>query len=219
MGDLRLAALLAAAAVSVLAAGCYTQPKRTQSADLHRVEQLLPGHYDDSASGGTVSLTVVQIESLMLGSPAFYLRLTDSAHPGRLPEQRIVVLTELGKQVLETQWLLADPPRWRDGANSPELFTALQPPDVKPLRGCSLVWTKQGDRFSGEGDPQKCPAGAVFDPDAPLAALHVNLSTEGLVFSAPSPPAARGSAGAQGSAAAPAAAASGRVLRLKRRAE
>ncbi len=223
-------ALPASLVLAALLGGCYTQPKHTTSADLVRLEQLLPGRYDQrasaasgSASAPSIEVRIVTIQSLMLGSPAFYLRATDARDPDRMPEQRIVVFKELGKQLVETQWLLSDPARWREGASSPELFTSLQPPDLKPLRGCSLVWTREGERFTGEGDPDKCPAGAAADTDSPLAALRVELSPEELVLGSVSPKTGPSGSPTGPSSGSPSASASGspgmKPLHLQRRVE
>lgn len=204
---MRWLALTAAPLLAAMMAGCASPQPKTKDADLTKIDQWLPGHYDNRtqieeertagrAPDPELSLIIVPIESLMLGNHAFYLEQTRAESAGHSPAQRIVVFSIVGKELVEAQFTLAEPARWRDGAQNPELFTSLQQPDLKPLRGCGLVWKRTGARYTGEGDAARCRASAPSGAGAVLGAMRAEITAEEVAFgarkvaTASSPPAA-----------------------------
>ncbi len=164
---------------AALLGGCTTPQGGKPDVQLLQLAGLLPGHYDNAAqveadmSAGrpphdAVSVVIVPVDSLTVGEHAFYLQQSDSADPHHITVQRIFSLAAAKDAVVEAVWSLAEPRRWREGAANPELFSALQYPDLKLLAGCSLAWKKEGDKFTATNDMAHCHAtppearGAVF---------------------------------------------------------
>ena len=173
------AALLPAGIAMTLLAGCSQPQQSAEDLRLLQLAGLLQGRYDnaaqveaDRAAGRTphpaVTVAIVQIDSLTVGEHAFYLQLTDADDPKHILEQRVFSLQAGKGGIIQTLWSLAEPARWRAGASQSELFSALQYPDIKQLTGCSLLWKKAGDKFTGANDMTHCHAtppeahGAVF---------------------------------------------------------
>jgi hypothetical protein len=183
--------------LAVVAAGCSgtPRPKVTVDSELAKLDQWLPGHYDnraqiaaDRAAGGRpdpeISLTVVAIEP-MLEMHAFYLEeAPDEAH-GRHVQKRIAIFSgapEKGKGLIEAQFTLVDPERWRGAASDPDLFKSIQPPDLKGLRGCGLNWKREGTTFTGTGEPDRCSASAPPGAGSVLGAMKIELTASELAF-------------------------------------
>ena len=175
------AAVLLPAGIAAMAllAGCSQPQQSPEDLRLLQLAGLLQGRYDNAAqveadrsAGRTphpaVNVAIVQIDSLTVSEHAFYLQVTDAADPQHILEQRVFSLQADKGGIVQTLWSLAEPARWRAGASQPELFSALQYPDIKLLTGCSLLWKKAGDKFTGVNDMTHCHAtppeahGAVF---------------------------------------------------------
>ncbi len=178
--------------VAVLVASCATQGK-TGDADLTHVDQWLPGHYDNRAqvaddrrAGRTPhdarTLNIATVNSLMVGQHVFYLEERTADDAKRLVQQRIISFDIVGSFIVETPWDLTDPPRWREGGSNPDLFTSLQPRDLKQVRGCQLTWKKDGTRFVGMDDRQRCRTSAADDSTLFLE-IRIELSADGLGWS------------------------------------
>jgi len=177
---------------AALIAGCATQGK-TGDADLVHLDQWLPGHYDNRAqvaddrrAGRTPhdarTLTIAPVNSLMVGQHVFYLEERTADDAKRLLQQRIISFDIVGSFIVETPWDLTDPPRWREGGSNPDLFTSLQPRDLKQVRGCQLTWKKDGSRFVGMDDRQRCRTSAPDDSTIFLE-TRIELSSDGLGLS------------------------------------
>ncbi len=160
--------LLLAAACVALAASCATQAKRDQ-AEADAIAEMLPGHYDNQAQVAedqragrkpheALILSVTPIDAAEIGVRMFYLHETASG-TGEIKLQRLLSVGLIDGKIVATLWSFTEPQRWRDGDTTPELFTSLQPPDVKAMRGCNLVWKKDGTRFTASNEPGKCEPG------------------------------------------------------------
>jgi hypothetical protein len=162
-GALRIAVVACAA----LAVGCAVEKaKHERDADLQLISDWLPGHYNNEAQiaedrrlgrvpHDAFTLSIVQVHAGEIGVQMFYLQeMTSGAREIKL--QRLISMGITNDKVVATMWSFTDPPRWREGDTTPELFTSLQPPDLKVMRGCNLVWKKQGDQFTASNELGKC---------------------------------------------------------------
>lgn len=161
--SLRLALLACAA----LAVGCASQQaKHQRDADLEQIDEWLPGHYDNTAQVAedrrlgrvpheALTLRLVQVHAGEIGVQMFYLQ--EMRHGSReIKLQRLLSMGIANDQIVATLWSFTDPPRWREGDTTPELFDGLQPPDVQALHGCNLIFKKEGSRFTAADKPGKC---------------------------------------------------------------
>ncbi len=155
-----------AAAMAALAAGCAGQVKR-ERVELAALGAWLPGYYDnqaqvraDTAAGrpgrAALRLAMIPVDAELIGTHVYYLQETTAGRTPHVTMQRLVAFTATPSGILESQWSFTDPTRWIGAAQSPELFTALQPGDVRHLEGCDLKWTRQGGRFEASDDPHEC---------------------------------------------------------------
>jgi hypothetical protein len=164
LNRLKLAMLLAATAAF---GGCATPQQGKGDVLLLQVEGWLPGHYDNRAQVATdrkhggpvhaaISAVIVRVDSLTVGEHVYYMQESDSDDPQHLIAQYILSFDVVKDRIVEAVWSLAEPKRWRDGAEQPELLASLQPPDLKLLTGCSLEWKKTTDGFSAANDQKLC---------------------------------------------------------------
>ncbi len=161
------AAVLLIAAAAALAAGCAGQEKRLD-ADLLQLTEWLPGFYDNQvqiaadrqagrAPHESLILTVVPVDTEQLGTGhVFYMQEMTAGDSRRVTMQRLLSFSTTKDGIAETMWTLTDPERWQAAVTTPELFTALQPDDMRPVRGCDLKWKKEGERFTASNDPSRC---------------------------------------------------------------
>ena len=186
------AALLAAAMVSL--GGCETAPASKAETDEVLLESWLLGHYDNRAQvatdrkhGGYVhpatSAVIVRAESLMVGDHVLYMQLYDTDVPTHLTEQFIISLTVAKDKIVEAVWAFAEPTRWKNAADSPEILSALQPADLKLLQGCSLEWQKTPDEFTASNDQKLCHSTPVAVPAAVAAHWRLELKADQLGIS------------------------------------
>ncbi|HTX24599.1 MAG TPA: CpcT/CpeT family chromophore lyase [Steroidobacteraceae bacterium] len=162
-----LLVLLAAA----LAAGCASETKR-HKADLAEVTEWLPGRYDNQAQVAAdrragrapheaLALSVLPVVAAEMGVQMFYLQET-ATDTREIKLQRLLSMGIIDGKIVGTLWSFTDPPRWREGETQPELFTSLQPQDVRALRGCNLTWKKAGtkehedEKFTASTELGKC---------------------------------------------------------------
>ncbi|HEY4339740.1 MAG TPA: chromophore lyase CpcT/CpeT [Steroidobacteraceae bacterium] len=166
MYRIRLAKGLLVATIVTLS-GCATPQKGNSDAMLLQVEGWLPGHYDNRAQvatdrkhGGAVhaalSTVIVRVDSLTVGENVFYMQEADSDDSQHLLAQYILSFEVVKDRLIEAVWALAEPQRWRNGAEQPDLLASLQPPDLKLLTGCSLEWKKAADGFTASNDQKLC---------------------------------------------------------------
>jgi len=182
------------AAVMVSLGGCETAPATKADTDEVLLESWLLGHYDNRAQvatdqkhGGYVhpatSAVIVRAESLMVGDHVFYMQLSDTDVPTHLTEQFIISLTVVKDKIVEAVWAFAEPTRWKNAAETPEILSALQPADLKLLQGCSLEWKKAADEFTASNDQKLCHSTPVSVPAAVSASWRLELKADQLGIS------------------------------------
>jgi hypothetical protein len=152
-----------------LLAACASQGKR-QEAELAQLLEWYPGHYSnaeqaeaDERAGlpahAALDIGIVRVYAPLIGEYAFYQQETVAGDSRRIISQRVVAFeTVKGQGIVESLWSLAEPARWRDAHMNPDLFKSLQPQDFVPMRGCELVWSKEGERFVGANNAKACRA-------------------------------------------------------------
>jgi CpeT/CpcT family (DUF1001) len=174
--------------------GCASPPSSKEDAQLLQLDSWLLGHYDNRAQVATdmkhggyvhpaVSAAIVRVESLMVGDHVLYLQQFDTDDPTHLREQLIISLEVVKSQIFETVWAFSEPRLWKNGADSPELFTALQPKDLKMLTGCRLEWKKTPEGFSASNDPKLCHSTPISVPAAVSAHWRLELTADQLNIS------------------------------------
>jgi hypothetical protein len=185
---------VAVLAVAVLAAGCAAPPQTKHESELVQVTAWLPGHYDNRAQVATdakhersshdaVSVIIVKVDSLTVGEHVFYLQQFLTGAPSQVLAQHILSFEVVKDQIVETVYNLAEPKRWREGDASPELFSSLQPDDLKMITGCSLIWKKDGDHFTAQNDRRHCHTTPESAPAAVSAEWKVELEADQLSLS------------------------------------
>ena len=186
------AALLVVALVSL--GGCATAPASKAETDEVLLESWLLGHYDNRAQvatdqkhGGYVhpatSAVIVRAESLMVGDHVLYWQLSDGDDPTHLTEQFIISFTVVKDKIVEAVWAFAEPKRWKNAADNPEVLSALQPADLKLLQGCSLEWKKTPDEFTASNDQKLCHSTPISVPAAVSAHWRMELKADQLGLS------------------------------------
>jgi hypothetical protein len=184
--------VLLAALVSL--GGCATAPASKSETDEVLLESWLLGHYDNRAQVATdqkhggyvhpaVTGVIVRAESLMVGEHVFYMQLADTDDPMHLTEQFIISMEVVKDKIVEAVWAFAEPKRWKNGAETPEIFSALQPADLKLLQGCSLEWKKTPDGFTASNDQKLCHSTPVAVPAAVSAHWRMELKADQLGIS------------------------------------
>lgn len=196
MNKFRTAAVTAALLVAAVASlgGCATAPASKAESDEVLLESWLLGHYDNRAQvatdqkhGGYVhpatSAVIVRAESLMVGDHVLYWQLSDTDDPTHLTEQFIVSFTVVKDKIVEAVWAFAEPKRWKNAADNPEMLSALQPADLKLLQGCSLEWKKTAEEFTASNDQKLCHSTPVSVPAAIAAHWRMELKADQLGLS------------------------------------
>jgi hypothetical protein len=103
-----------------------------------------------------VVLDIVPIEAIMIGENVFYVQESIAGDPNRVLGQKIVMFGVVKKEIVQTDYALAEPHRWRNGHLNPDLFKGLMVQDVRATKGCSLRWKLQEEKFVGANDPKTC---------------------------------------------------------------
>ena len=185
----RVVTMVAAAAAL---GGCATAQSSKSDGLLMQVEGWLPGHYDNRAQVATdrkhggavhpaVSAVIVRVDSLTVGQKVYYMEETDTDNPQQPPTAQYILSFEVVKdRILEAVWSLTEPKRWRNGAEQPELFSSLQPPDLKLLTGCSLEWKKTEEGFAASNDVKLCHSTPLSVPAAVAAHWRIELTADQL---------------------------------------
>jgi hypothetical protein len=196
MNKFRTAAVTAAVLVAAMVSlgGCETAPASKAETDEVLLESWLLGHYDNRAQvatdrkhGGYVhpatSAVIVRAESLMVGDHVLYWQLSDTDDPMHLTEQFIISFTVVKDKIVEAVWAFAEPKRWKNAADNPEVLSALQPADLKLLQGCSLEWKKTPDEFTASNDQKLCHSTPISVPAAVSAHWRMELKADQLGLS------------------------------------
>jgi hypothetical protein len=186
--------LTSVVAAAALLGSCATPQKSKSDTALTQVEGWLPGHYDNRAQVATdrkhgglvhpaVSAVIVRVDSLTVGQKVYYMEETDTDNPQQPTAQYILSFEVVKDRIIEAVWSLAEPKRWRNGAEMPELFSALQPPDLKLLTGCSLEWKKTEEGFAASNDVKLCHSTPLSAPAAVAAHWRMQLTADQLGIS------------------------------------
>lgn len=133
---------------------------------------MLPGHYDntgqvqaDIARGVTpheaVALDIVPIEAIMIGENVFYVQESIAGDPNRVLGQKLMMFGVVKKDIVQTDFTLNEPHRWRNGQSNVDLFKGIMTQDVHSTKGCSLKWKRTDGKFTGANDPKTCHARAA----------------------------------------------------------
>jgi len=132
---------------------------------------MLPGHYDNTAQVQSdvahgvqpphegVALDIVPIDAIMIGQNVFYVQESIAGDPRRVLGQKLMVFGVTKKQIVQTDYALVEPYRWRDGQRDPDIFKGLDTHDVRVVKGCSLRWKRAAAGFSGANEPRTCHGG------------------------------------------------------------
>ncbi len=155
------------AALAVLVGGCAANEAKPDVEILELV-QMLPGHYDNTAQvqsdiargvqppHDALALDIVPIEAPMIGENVFYVQESAADDPHRVTGQKIMMFGVVKKEIVQTDFALGEPHRWRDGQLNPDLFKSLMTQDVHSTKGCSLKWKRADARFVGANEPKTC---------------------------------------------------------------
>ena len=149
-------------------AGCASKEPKPD-VELLEIVQMFPGHYDNSAQvqadiakgvqppHEALALDIVPIEAVMIGENVFYVQESIAGDPKRVLGQKIVMFGVVKKKIIQTDFALAEPHRWRNGQFNPDLFKAIMTQDVRSTKGCSLRWKRgESGNFEGANDPKTC---------------------------------------------------------------
>jgi hypothetical protein len=166
-GALRIALLLAGAAMLAACVSAASEEKKPDI-QLAQIARWLPGTYNNNSqheadvhAGKTpheaLALTIVPIDSPIMGLHTYYLQESAADDPLRIMLQEVLTFEVNDRGLIhESVATLVDPRRWRDGPSNPELLTALVTEDLVPQNGCDLFWKRAPDGFIGMNDPARC---------------------------------------------------------------
>jgi hypothetical protein len=191
-GLLRCARIATALAftISAATAGAGDKSEKSEKPEvlLQEVVQLMPGHYDNTAQVQSeaaqgiknpheaVTLDIVPIEAIMLGENVFYVQESIAGDPNRVLGQKIIMLGVIKKQVVQTDYALTEPHRWRNGQLNPDLFKGMMITDVHSIKGCSMRWKRDDAKLIGTNDPTTCHAKATGAVGVAAVQLRAELS-------------------------------------------
>jgi hypothetical protein len=149
-------------------AGCASKEPKPDI-ELLELVQMFPGHYDNTAQvqadiakgvqppHEALALDIVPIEAVMIGENVFYVQESIAGDPKRVLGQKVVMFGVVKKKIVQTDFALAEPNRWRNGQFNPDLFKAIMTQDVRSTKGCSLRWKRGASgNFEGANDPKTC---------------------------------------------------------------
>ena len=168
-GAIGMAGAIAMACLAVT--GCASKEEKPDAA-LQELVLMFPGHYDNAAQveadiahgvqppHEALVLDIVQIEAIMIGENVFYVQESVAGDPKRVLGQKVVMFGVVRKDIVQTDYSLSEPHRWRNGQLNPDLFKGLMTQDVHTIKGCSLRWKRSEGHFVGANDPKTCHARA-----------------------------------------------------------
>lgn len=186
---------------SLILAGCASNEDKPDVA-LQELVLMFPGHYDNTAQvqadiaqgvrppHEALALDVVPIEAIMIGDNVFYVQESIAGDPKRVLGQKLVMFGVVKKQIVQTDFALAEPQRWRNGQLNPDLFKGIMRPDVRSTKGCSLRWKRSEGKFVGSNDPRTCHgraggAGTIAQIESRAELGPVEYATAELAFDKP----------------------------------
>jgi hypothetical protein len=191
-----------AVAMACLAlSGCASTQEKPDVA-MQELVLMFPGHYDNSAQveadiahgvqppHEALTLDIVPIEAIMIGENVFYVQESITGDPKRVLGQKVVMFGVVKKEIVQTDFALAEPHRWRNGQLNPDLFKSLMTQDVHSIKGCSLRWKRAEGHFTGTNDPKTCHgrtggAGGIAQIQSRAELGPVEYATAELAFDKP----------------------------------
>ena len=195
-------------AAVLLAAGCASVAPSSHDTELLQFDEWLPGRYDNQAQIASdkqagrpahepLALAVVAVDALDMGHHVFYVeesvgQVETPGTPHLILAQHLVSIDAVNGKIIAAIYSFTDPQRWRDGPSMPELFKALQPQDVKLMRGCGLTWKTGPAKLVAANDPKTCLASSPATLNVEPLALLVEMTRDQIALSA-APAAAGGS--------------------------
>lgn len=205
----RLCVALACFGAAMLAAGCASESVHSD-VELARLDQWLPGRYDNQAQIAAdhragrppheaLTLAVVPVDAIQIGHHVFYVEesvgraASNGGGPRLVLAQRLASLDVVKGRIVAALYSFTDPPRWREGAMTPELFTALQPQDVKLMHGCALTFLMPSGteaakvtKLVAADDPGQCQATSPLTGSVEPLAIRIELTRDEIALSAQS---------------------------------
>jgi CpeT/CpcT family (DUF1001) len=185
-------------AVALAAVGCASQAP-SHDAQLAQFDEWLPGRYDnqpqiasDRRSGRPphepLALAVVPIDALQMGHHVFYIEesvghIETPGTPRLILAQHLASIDFVSGKIVAALYSFTDPQRWRDGISMPEVFSALQAPDVKLMRGCGLTWTLDPAKLTAANDPKTCLESSPVTLNVEPLSMHVELTRDEIAVS------------------------------------
>jgi hypothetical protein len=131
-----------ACAALLLAAGCKTQQVKGKEA-VQRFQEAAAGEWRSERGA---SLIIVPVRSRMVTDESVYVELTDSH--GTVGWLVALDWSPKKKVILQRALTFAQEGQWRNLRQTPELFTALLPKDVKPAGTCDIKAAADGNSVS-----------------------------------------------------------------------
>jgi CpeT/CpcT family (DUF1001) len=162
-----VATTVATVCMALALGGCASKQEKPDVA-LQELVLMFPGHYDNTAQAEAdlahgvqppheaLALDIVPIEAIMLGENVFYVQESIAGDPKRVLGQKVVMFGVVKKEIVQTDFALAEPHRWRNGQLNPDLFKGLMTQDVRSIKGCSLHWKRSEGHFVGSNEPKTC---------------------------------------------------------------
>src|SRR5882724_11627784 len=168
-----VATTVATVCTALALGGCASTQEKPDVA-IQELVLMFPGHYDNTAQveadlahgvqppHEALALDIVPIEAIMLGENVFYVQESIAGDPKRVLGQKVVMFGVVKKKIVQTDFALAEPHRWRNGQYNPDLFNGIMTQDVRSIKGCSLGW-KRADSgiFEGANEAKTCHNRAV----------------------------------------------------------
>jgi len=164
------------AVLAALAGACANHGK-LRDIELARIGEWLPGEYDNSAqvhedlaagkSGQSPSLrlNIVPLSAPFIGRTVLFVQTID-ATDGRVLSQQLFRFEKSAdeKSIVQRTFEFKEPRRWSGGAAQTEIFASLMGEDVTATPACDLVWTFDGEWFTGVAGRKGCPVRSLeFD--------------------------------------------------------
>jgi hypothetical protein len=149
-------------AVLLGALSACTSQAEVRKHELTELSLVLPGLYSNPKQ----VLLLMNVFAPMLSGNALYVRETDATDARRVYSVRLWILdvSESG-HLLASVYSFAQPDRWRDGAENPELFRSLLQQDLRPLTGCELTWEKSPRGYTATSASPRCPQSWKLEAD------------------------------------------------------
>lgn len=197
-------------AAALLAAGCAAQAKQALHSDneLLQLDEWLPGRYDnqgqiaaDAKAGRPahepVALYVVPVDALQMGRHVFYVQesaghVEPPGTPRLILAEHLASISAVNGKLVAALYSFTDPQRWRDGISMPEVFSSLQPQDVKLMRGCALTFTPESQKYVAVDEPSHCLTSSALTGSVESLRIRVELTRDEIAMSN-APPQADGS--------------------------